>query len=225
MKSLALVLTLLCASGIYAQQKVTDATHPRNANSAELVRLRTLPSINAEMEARWLSEVKNRQALEVENAEMRSNIADLQVATTEMSRKLADATTLLAVLDKETAGTALSASDKTILAAMKPSDTFNTALAIESRANNFVAAFKKLSDDNAALVKKYNALLLEANNDLSMANDRLAYQQRVNNALTAFSLMHSYAPPAIAPTYQPPVRLQTSCTSNTIGTFVYTTCN
>jgi len=57
------------------------------------------------------------------------------------------------------------------------------------------AEYRRMLTDYNHLIDHYNSALREANSAIQEANSRLAYQQRVNNALAIYQLMPRYQPP------------------------------
>ncbi len=106
----------------------------------------------------------------------------------------------------------------------KSSEIRASALEVVNFTTKLNEEYTKLLTDHTALVDRYNSVLEAGNRQAQLANERLARQQRFNNALALYSLMPKYQAPPLQ-IYAPPPALVMNCTSNTLGQTVYTNCH
>lgn len=226
MKSIALILIALSTvTPVVAQTKARTESKPA-AKSRALIK--------AEEDLKMVTEQRDQiaeamKAVLVERDENMAARKNLESVNGSLAEKLNAAMTMLRFSDKEmkvgARDVTLTDDDKKALSPVFGSEITDLGKSIEKSQNDYVDIEHKLTSDNDSMVQKYNSLLADYKDYVQRVGIQLAQigaANRLSNALAVYNAMPRYSPPPIQ-IYQPPVQI--NCTSNTVGTFVYTNCN
>jgi glutamate-1-semialdehyde aminotransferase len=202
MRTLALVLIAVALSPSCVAQKTkptpptTPATTTSNPTACHTVLKCRAELKEATEAANQFSNIADK--LTTERDQLAAANKDLEASKAKLAARLEGAMAMLKVLDKEMRFATLTDDDNKSLAAIHDDEILNLGIALEKDQNEYAKVVQKLVGDNDSVVQKYNALLTDYKNYVTLVGIQLArigQANRVSNTLALYNAMPKYTPP------------------------------